>query len=92
MGFRTGGSRFLCGNLTLHEMLEERLASFVEKKAIVFVSGFSTNLGAIAALVTPQDIILCDRENHASILSGYPILRARMMPFAHNDALAASKP
>lgn len=91
-GSGTGGSRFLCGNLILHEMLEERLAAFVgKKKAIVFASGFSTNLGAIAALVTPQDIILCDRENHASIFQGSRSSGARMMPFAHNDALAASK-
>ncbi len=91
-GTATGGSRFLCGNLTLHEMLEERLAAFVgKKKAILFVSGFSTNLGAIEALATSQDIILCDRENHASIFHASRSSGAKMMPFDHNNALSASK-
>src|SRR4030067_1481987 len=87
-----GGSRFLCGNLVLHEVLEERLAAFVhKKKAVVHVTGFSTNLGAIARLLTPQDVILCDRENHASIFEGCQASRARLVPFGHNDAAAASR-
>lgn len=89
-GTATGGSRFLCGNLTLHEVLEERLAAFVGKKrAILFVTGFSANLGALESLITPEDIILCDRENHASLFQGARTSGARMMPFDHNDALAA---
>jgi len=91
-GTGPGGSRFLSGNLTLHEMLEERLAAFVgKKKAVVHVTGFSTNLGAIACLLTAQDIILCDRENHASIFEGCQASRARLIPFAHNDPQAASQ-
>jgi len=91
-GSGTGGSRFLCGNLTLHEMLEERLATFVgKKKAILFVTGFSANLGGIASLATTEDIILCDRENHASIFQGCRSSGARMMPFAHNNGLAAAE-
>ncbi len=86
-GSGTGGSRFLCGNLTLHEMLEEKLAAFVgKKKAVVHVTGFSTNLGAIASLLTSHDIILCDRENHASIFEGCKASRAQVIPFTHNDA------
>jgi glycine C-acetyltransferase len=91
-GTGAGGSRFLCGNLVLHEVLEERLAAFVnKKKAVVHVTGFSTNLGAIACLLTPQDVILCDRENHASIFEGCQASRARLIPFAHNDVEAAAK-
>src|SRR4030043_342147 len=91
-GTGAGGSRFLCGNLVLHEVLEERLAAFVhKKKAGVHVTGFSTNLGAIACLLTPQDIILCDRENHASIFEGCQASRARLIPFAHIDPQAASQ-
>lgn len=91
-GTGAGGSRFLCGNLVLHEVLEERLAAFVhKKKAVVHVTGFSTNLGAIACLLTPQDIILCDRENHASIFEGCQASRARLVPFAHNDVEAVAQ-
>ena len=91
-GTGAGGSRFLCGNLVLHEVLEERLAAFVnKKKAVVHVTGFSTNLGAIACLLTPQDTILCDRENHASIFEGCQASRARLVPFAHNDVEAAAQ-
>ena len=67
--------------------LEERLAAFVgKKKAVVHATGFTTNLGAIACMLTPQDIIVCDRENHASIFEGCQASRARLIPFAHNDA------
>lgn len=91
-GTGAGGSRFLCGNLVLHEILEERLAAFVnKKKAVVHVTGFSVNLGAIACLLTPQDVILCDRENHASIFEGCQASRARLIPFTHNDVEAASQ-
>lgn len=91
-GTGAGGSRFLCGNLVIHEVLEERLAAFVhKKKAVVHVTGFSTNLGAIACLLTPQDVILCDRENHASIFEGCQASRARLIPFAHNDVEAAAR-
>ncbi|MDI6854955.1 MAG: pyridoxal phosphate-dependent aminotransferase family protein [Deltaproteobacteria bacterium] len=91
-GTGAGGSRFLCGNLTLHEELEERLAAFVgKKKAVVHVTGFSTNLGAIASLLTPHDIIMCDRENHASIFEGCKAARAHIIPFAHNDVSSAAR-
>ncbi len=91
-GSGPGGSRFLSGNLSLHEELEERLAAFVGKKrAVLHVTGFSTNLGAIACLLTAQDTILCDRENHASILEGCQASKARLIPFAHNDPKAAAE-
>ena len=91
-GSGPGGSRFLCGNLTLHEKLEERLAAFVgKKKAVVHATGFTTNLGAIACMLTPQDVIVCDRENHASIFEGCQASRARLIPFGHNDAAAAER-
>src|SRR5512135_877110 len=91
-GSGPGGSRFLCGNLTLHEALESRLAAFVgKKKAVVHATGFTTNLGAIACMLTPEDTIVCDRENHASIFEGCQASRARLIPFAHNDAAAAER-
>jgi 8-amino-7-oxononanoate synthase len=91
-GSGPGGSRFLCGNLTLHEALEERLAAFVgKKKAVIHATGFTTNLGAISCILTPQDVIVCDRENHASIFEGCQASRARLIPFAHNDPEAAAR-
>lgn len=91
-GTGPGGSRFLSGNMTLHEALEERLAAFVGKKrAVLHVTGFSTNLGAIGCLLGSQDIILCDRENHASIFEGCQASKARLIPFAHNDPRAAAE-
>ncbi len=91
-GSGPGGSRLLCGNFTLHEILEERLASFVgKKKAMVYPSGFLTNVGALSCLLSAKDVFLCDRENHASIYEGSRASRARLVPFAHNDFRAASQ-
>src|SRR5580658_8754504 len=65
------GSRFLNGNLALHEELEARLAKFLGKDAcLVFATGFLSNLGAISSIVGRGDVIYSDRENHASIVEG----------------------
>ncbi|MBI4402523.1 MAG: aminotransferase class I/II-fold pyridoxal phosphate-dependent enzyme, partial [Deltaproteobacteria bacterium] len=62
------GSRFLNGNFKLHEQLEEELADFLKREAVLlFSTGFFANLGALATLCEEGDQILCDRENHASI-------------------------
>ncbi len=91
-GTGPGGSRFLCGNMTLHETLEERLAAFVGKKrAIVHTTGFSANLGAIGCLVNSKDVILCDKEIHASIYAGCRLSQARIVPFRHNNVEAARR-
>lgn len=91
-GTGPGGSRFLSGNMVLHHQLEERLAAFVGKRyAVVHVTGFSTNMGAFGALVTPADTVICDRDNHASIFEGIKNTKARLMTFAHNDAAHAAK-
>ncbi len=86
-GTGTGGSRLLCGNYILHHELEQRLASFVGKKrALVFPTGFTTNLGAVVSLLNAQDTILFDRENHASIYDACVMSKAKILPFKHNDA------
>ncbi len=91
-GTGPGGSRFLSGNMVLHQLLEERLAAFVGKKgSVVHVTGFSTNLGALGCLITPADTVLCDRESHASIFEGIKSTKARISTFAHNDAANAAK-
>lgn len=86
-GTGTGGSRLLCGNYILHHELEQRLAEFVgKKKALVFPTGFTTNLGSVVSLLNAQDTILFDRENHASIYDACVMSKAKVVPFKHNDA------
>ncbi len=80
------GSRFLNGTLDIHEELELRLAKFVRKeKALLFSTGFQTNLGTISVLVGKDDVVLCDRMNHASIIDGCRLAFGRTIKFKHND-------
>ena len=73
------GSRLLNGNLDLHEQLEHELAEFLGKEAvIVFSTGFFSNSGTISTLVASDDILICDRDNHASIVQGCLMSRAPM--------------
>jgi 8-amino-7-oxononanoate synthase len=86
--FGTGctGSRFLNGNLVLHEELERRLAKFLGKEsALVFATGFLSNQGALSALMGRGDVIYCDRENHASILEGTRVSIGDTIKFRHNN-------
>lgn len=86
--FGTGctGSRFLNGNLTLHEELEARLAQFVGKESVlVFSTGFLSNQGSLGALIGRNDVIYCDRENHASIIEGTRVAIGDTVKFRHNN-------
>jgi 8-amino-7-oxononanoate synthase len=86
------GSRFLNGNLDLHEELEERLARFVGKEeALVFSTGFLTNQGTISALAGRGDVIFSDCENHASIIEGCRATHAEVVKYQHNLASDLSK-
>ena len=88
--FGTGctGSRFLNGNTVLHDLLEEKLIKLVGKEAgLVFTTGFLTNLGTVACLVGPEDFILSDAENHASIIEGCRLSKATVVTYRHNDML-----
>ena len=85
-GTSCSGSRFLNGTLTLHEELEDRLAKFMDQEAAVcFSTGFQANLGAISAICGKRDVILCDRENHASIIDGCRLSFADTRKFRHSD-------
>lgn len=85
-GSGCSGSRFLNGTLQLHSQLEEALARFLRKDAVVtFSTGFQSNLGIISALVGKGDYILCDRENHASIYDGCRLSYGKMLRYRHND-------
>jgi len=80
------GSRLLNGNLDLHEQLEAELADFLGKEAvIVYSTGFFSNSGTISTLVGPNDVMVCDRDNHASIVQGCVLSRASMKRYQHNN-------
>ncbi len=80
------GSRFLNGTLALHGELERRLAAYVGKeKALVFSTGYQANLGTLSSLVGRGDIVICDKEDHASIVDGCRLALGRMVRFHHND-------
>jgi 8-amino-7-oxononanoate synthase len=86
--FGTGctGSRFLNGNLVLHEQLETELCKFLKKEAcLVFATGFLSNQGALSTLVGRNDVVYCDRENHASIIEGTRSAFGDTVKFRHND-------
>jgi 8-amino-7-oxononanoate synthase len=80
------GSRFLNGTLDLHEELERRLADFMRKEAVVcFSTGFQTNQGIISTIVGKDDLALCDRANHASIIDGCRLSFGTTLKYRHND-------
>ncbi|HLB58506.1 MAG TPA: pyridoxal phosphate-dependent aminotransferase family protein, partial [Bdellovibrionota bacterium] len=80
------GSRYLNGTLELHIELEDRLARFVGKEAaLVFSTGFQTNLGWISSLCGRDDIMLSDSENHASIVDGTRLSFGKCFKYRHGD-------
>lgn len=80
------GSRFMNGTLALHRELEERLAAFVGKeKCLVFSTGYQTNLGTISAIVGRGDIVITDKEDHASIVDGCMLSFGEMKRFRHSE-------
>ncbi|NLG72846.1 MAG: aminotransferase class I/II-fold pyridoxal phosphate-dependent enzyme [Chloroflexi bacterium] len=80
------GSRFLNGTLELHEQLEKELAEWVGKPAaLVFSTGMQTNLGTISALVGRGDVVILDKDDHASIVDGARLSWGETRRFRHND-------
>jgi 8-amino-7-oxononanoate synthase len=80
------GSRFLNGNMTIIEDLEEKLAKWVGKEAsLVFSTGMQVNLGTISSIVGKRDIIILDKEDHASIVDGAFLSGGKIERFRHND-------
>jgi len=85
-GSGCAGSRFLNGNLEIHEELEKKLARFFRKEAaLVFATGYQTNLGAIPALVGRNDVAIIDRYDHASIIDGCRLSFGEVKKYRHND-------
>ena len=85
-GTGTHGVRILAGSLPLHEALEQTIACFKKTEAaIVYSSGYVTNLATVAALVGRHDVVICDKFDHASIVDGCLLSQAEFVRFYHND-------
>ena len=88
-GFGAGASRLTAGSLRPHRLLETRLAEIHEAPAaLLFNSGYQANVGVISALAGPEDVIFSDELNHASIIDGCRLSRARVEVFPHRDVAA----
>jgi 8-amino-7-oxononanoate synthase len=85
-GSGCAGSRFLNGNLEIHEELEMKLARFCRKEAsLVFATGYQTNLGTISALLGRNDVAIIDKYDHASIIDGCRLSFGQVKKYRHND-------
>jgi 8-amino-7-oxononanoate synthase len=78
------GSRFMNGTVPLHLELEREIADWIgEEDALVFTTGYLANVGCLGTLLEPGDTVICDSADHASILDGVTLSRARIRPFRH---------
>lgn len=85
-GTSVTGSRFLNGTLELHLEADRRLAQFVGKEAaLVFSTGYQTNLGTVSALIGKNDVAILDKDVHACVVDGVSMSRGSMKRFKHND-------
>lgn len=85
-GVGSGGSRLTTGNMDLHELLEEKIASFKgTEAAILFNTGYVANLASISAIMKNGGVIFSDELNHASIIDGYRLSKAKIIRYKHND-------
>ena len=91
-GTGTTGSRMANGSYSGHRRLEEELAEFYGMRdAIVFSTGYQANLGMLAGLTGPNDVVLLDADCHASIYDGCRLAGAEVIRFRHNDAADLAK-
>ncbi|MCK5215895.1 MAG: 8-amino-7-oxononanoate synthase [Candidatus Omnitrophica bacterium] len=88
-GLGSGASRLVCGHLSAHQLLEEKIARFKGvEKAVTFSTGYMANVGIISSLFDRHDVIFSDRLNHASIIDGILLSGAKMRRYPHNDMKA----
>ncbi len=82
----SAGSRLLRGHHEIFERIEARLAAFSgTESALLFGSGYAANIGLLQALVSPDDLILSDERNHASLIDGIRLTKAATRVFGHQD-------
>ena len=80
------GSRYLNGTLDIHMELEERLAKFLNREAVLcFTTGHQSNQGAISAILSKNDVVFTDRADHASIVDGTRLSFGKIKKYRHND-------
>ena len=85
-GVGEGASHLLSGHSVVHERLEEKLAGFMKMpRALLFSTGYQANIGAITALAGPEDAVFSDALNHASLIDGVRLSRARVVRYPHAD-------
>ena len=86
-GVGSGAVRTIAGTMRIHMELEEKIARFKNVEAcVVFQSGFAANAGTVSAILGKEDFILSDELNHASIIDGARLSRAKVKVFRHKDA------
>src|SRR5215469_14477804 len=91
-GAGSGAVRTISGTMELHMELERRIARFKNVEAcVVFQSGFTANSGTVSAVLTPEDHIISDELNHASIIDGCRLSKAKIHVFPHKDAARAGR-
>ncbi len=85
-GFGLASARFICGTQAIHQELEQRLSSFLEKDAtILYSSCFDANGGLFETILGPEDAVISDALNHASIIDGVRLCKARRYRYANRD-------
>ena len=85
-GVGEGASHLLSGHSAAHERLETKLAEFMQMpRALLFSTGYQANIGAVTALAGPEDAIFSDELNHASLIDGVRLSRARVVRYPHAD-------
>ncbi|RKI38208.1 8-amino-7-oxononanoate synthase [Corallococcus sp. AB004] len=91
-GVGTGASRLVVGDMVPHQRLEARLARFERAEAVrLFNSGYAANTGILPALVGPGDAVFSDVLNHASLVDGCRLSRARVVVYPHSDVAALTR-
>src|SRR3982074_1439742 len=91
-GVGPGAVRTIAGTMRLHLELEEKIARFKNVEAcVVFQSGFTANAGTVSAILGKEDFIISDALNHASIIDGCRLSRAKIRVFRHKDAAHAEE-
>src|ERR1700751_2673334 len=91
-GVGSGAVRTIAGTMKIHMELEEKIARFKNVEAcVVFQSGFSANAGTVSSLLGKEDFIISDELNHASIIDGARLSRAKIKVFRHKDAAHAEE-
>jgi len=91
-GVGSGAVRTIAGTMKIHMELEEKIARFKQVEAcVVFQSGFAANAGTVSAVLGKDDFIISDQLNHASIIDGARLSRAKILVFDHKDIVRAEE-